>query len=118
MLAESARRGKSSTRDVRSIFSSEIVMTDRALPGLARVYPRRLANTSFLPTAPTAAAAAKRNRTLVLCFRKTSLGTRFEDQIERRLRGAVESGKTARGDNFAEPLLSGLCAERQADFLG
>src|SRR5258708_15633916 len=45
MLAESARRGKSSTRDVRSIFSSEIVMTDRALPGLARVYPRRLANT-------------------------------------------------------------------------
>ena len=48
---------------------------------------------------------------------KTS-GPRFEDQIERRLRGASELGKTPSGDNFAEPLLSGLRAERQADFLG
>src|SRR6266404_2777700 len=48
MLAESARRGKRSTRDVRSIFSSEIVMSDRAQPGLARVYSRRLAGTRFV----------------------------------------------------------------------
>src|SRR6266850_1122793 len=48
MLAESARRGKRSTRDVRSIFPSEIVMPDRARLGLEGVYSRRLADSRFL----------------------------------------------------------------------
>src|SRR5712692_5056487 len=78
MPADSARRGKRRTRDVRSIYPSEIVMSDRALPGLARVYSRRLADTSFLPTA---AAAAKRNRTLALRFRKISYGRAWKIKL-------------------------------------
>src|SRR6266481_1011769 len=48
MLAESATRGKRSMRDVRSIFPSEIVMSDRAPLGLARVYSRRLPDSRFV----------------------------------------------------------------------
>ena len=90
-------------------------MFGRTLPGLTRVYSRRLEDTR-LPSNHRESSEEKWK--LYSLVWEEFLEPRFENQIERRLRGAAELGKAASGDNFAEPFLPRLRAERQANFLG